>query len=124
VATLAELRYVLYETKGELTIVREPGGTEPDPDLVRAGLRDAAAYPSDPGRWSTLARRRPTSSTPTRHRSRLGRGRREGAHAPPLRQLPPPQWIDQHDAAAPPKVGPQSLPEELGNSVRRCSTPA
>jgi hypothetical protein len=48
VATLTELRYVLYEAKGEPTIVHEPGGT--DPDLVRAGLRDAAAYPSDPGR--------------------------------------------------------------------------
>jgi uncharacterized membrane protein YcaP (DUF421 family) len=50
VATLADLRYVLYEAKGELTIVRETGGTDPDPDLVRAGLRDAAAHPSEPGR--------------------------------------------------------------------------
>src|SRR4051794_30203363 len=45
VASIGELRYVLYETKGELTIVREPGAGVADPELVRAGLRDAAAYP-------------------------------------------------------------------------------
>lgn len=39
---LAELRYVLYETKGELTIVREDGGR--DGELVRSGLEDAAGY--------------------------------------------------------------------------------
>jgi uncharacterized membrane protein YcaP (DUF421 family) len=43
---LAGLRYVLYETKGELTIVREESG-EPDGPLVRSGLEDAAGYPSD-----------------------------------------------------------------------------
>jgi hypothetical protein len=42
---VADLRYVLYETKGELTIVREPGGGAPDPELVRVGLHAAAAYP-------------------------------------------------------------------------------
>jgi uncharacterized membrane protein YcaP (DUF421 family) len=38
---LDELRYVLYETKGELTIVRrdDVGG-----EIVEAGLRDAAGY--------------------------------------------------------------------------------
>jgi uncharacterized membrane protein YcaP (DUF421 family) len=46
VERIADLRYVLYETKGELTLVREDGATRPDPDLVRAGLRDAAGYPS------------------------------------------------------------------------------
>jgi uncharacterized membrane protein YcaP (DUF421 family) len=45
VASLSELRYVLYETKGELTIVREPGDGIPDPELVRIGLRDAADSP-------------------------------------------------------------------------------
>src|SRR3954471_7705788 len=43
VAELAELRYVLYETKGELTVVRETGAD--DPELVQAGLRDAAGFP-------------------------------------------------------------------------------
>ncbi|MGY1608446.1 YetF domain-containing protein [Geodermatophilus sp. SYSU D00700] len=42
---VGELRYVLYETKGELTVVRETG--EPDGALVRAGLADAAGF--DPG---------------------------------------------------------------------------
>jgi uncharacterized membrane protein YcaP (DUF421 family) len=42
---LGELRYVLYETKGELTVVREDG--QPDGGLVRTGLRDAAGY--EPG---------------------------------------------------------------------------
>jgi uncharacterized membrane protein YcaP (DUF421 family) len=41
VGRLGELRYVLYETKGELTVVRE-NGSDDDPELVRAGLRDAA----------------------------------------------------------------------------------
>lgn len=43
IADLADLRYVLYETKGELTVVRETGaGT--DGALVRAGLADAAGF--------------------------------------------------------------------------------
>ncbi|MFL6147470.1 MAG: DUF421 domain-containing protein [Pseudonocardiaceae bacterium] len=45
VASVSELRYVLYETKGELTIVREPGDGSPDSELVRIGLRDAADFP-------------------------------------------------------------------------------
>ena len=45
VGDLSELRYVLYETKGELTIVREPGREVPDSPLVRAGLQAAAAWP-------------------------------------------------------------------------------
>jgi uncharacterized membrane protein YcaP (DUF421 family) len=49
VGSVAELRYVLYESKGELTIVREPGAGAADPELVRAGLRDAAAYPPQDG---------------------------------------------------------------------------
>jgi uncharacterized membrane protein YcaP (DUF421 family) len=45
IGSVSELRYVLYETKGELTVVREPGGAAPDPELVRRGLQKAAAYP-------------------------------------------------------------------------------
>jgi uncharacterized membrane protein YcaP (DUF421 family) len=44
VGDLSELRYVLYETKGELTIVEERGDGERDAELVRIGLRDAAGY--------------------------------------------------------------------------------
>jgi uncharacterized membrane protein YcaP (DUF421 family) len=54
VARWADLRYVLYETKGELTVVRGDGTAGPDPELVRAGLEAAAGYrggtgPADPG---------------------------------------------------------------------------
>jgi len=44
VGSLSELRYVLYETKGELIIVREPGTDEPDPELVRIGLQEAVGF--------------------------------------------------------------------------------
>jgi uncharacterized membrane protein YcaP (DUF421 family) len=50
VGSLTELRYVLYETKGELTLVREPGPGTPDPELVTAGLRDAAGFVPADGR--------------------------------------------------------------------------
>lgn len=53
VGSLDELRYVLYETKGEFTLVPERGANEPDPALVRAGLEDAAGHTSrvrPPGR--------------------------------------------------------------------------
>jgi uncharacterized membrane protein YcaP (DUF421 family) len=46
VGELCEVRYVLYEAMGDLTVVREDGGTTPDTDLVRAGLRDAMAFPA------------------------------------------------------------------------------
>ncbi len=46
VQRLEDLRYVLYEPKGELTVVPETTG-EPDSDLVRIGLRTAADYPSE-----------------------------------------------------------------------------
>ena len=39
---LAGIRYVLYETKGQLTVVRDQPGNRPDPDLVARGVRDAA----------------------------------------------------------------------------------
>jgi uncharacterized membrane protein YcaP (DUF421 family) len=42
VRRLDELRYVLYETKGELTVVHE---TDPEGALVESGLRDAAGFP-------------------------------------------------------------------------------
>lgn len=45
VGDLAQVRYVLYETKGELTVVQEDGAA--DSDIVRRGLQDAADYPSD-----------------------------------------------------------------------------
>jgi uncharacterized membrane protein YcaP (DUF421 family) len=38
---LEDLRYVLYETKGELTVVRERSDAA-EPPLVRSGLEDAA----------------------------------------------------------------------------------
>ena len=43
VRELAELRYVLYETKGELTIVRE-SGQQPNGSLIEIGLADAAGF--------------------------------------------------------------------------------
>lgn len=45
VGSLSELRYVLYETKGELTIVKEAGHPDPSSELVQAGLADAADWP-------------------------------------------------------------------------------
>ena len=48
---LADLRYVLYETKGEPTVVRETGA-ETDGALVRAGLADAAGFDAQPQRTS------------------------------------------------------------------------
>lgn len=41
---LRELRYVLYETKGDLTVVRETSA-EPEPGLVRYGLEQASDWP-------------------------------------------------------------------------------
>jgi uncharacterized membrane protein YcaP (DUF421 family) len=47
VQRLEELRYVLYETKGELTIVREDeaAAAAAAGPLVESGLRDAAGWP-------------------------------------------------------------------------------
>lgn len=46
---LSELRYLLYETKGELTIVRESEITDDElPQLIRLGLHDATGFtPAD-----------------------------------------------------------------------------
>jgi uncharacterized membrane protein YcaP (DUF421 family) len=48
VGSLAEVRYVLYETKGELTIVPERGPDSPDPELVRIALRATPRRPANP----------------------------------------------------------------------------
>ena len=45
VRSLDELRYVLYEAKGEFTLVRENGAGEADSELVSIGLEDAAGQP-------------------------------------------------------------------------------
>jgi uncharacterized membrane protein YcaP (DUF421 family) len=39
------LRYVLYEPKGSITIVSNDTARDPEPQLVTAGLKDAAGYP-------------------------------------------------------------------------------
>jgi len=44
VRQLSDLRYVLYETKGELTIVHEDAPGVEDSQLVRVGLRDATGF--------------------------------------------------------------------------------
>lgn len=44
VGSLEELRYVLYETKGDLTIVRRETVDAEPPPLVATGLRDAAGF--------------------------------------------------------------------------------
>jgi uncharacterized membrane protein YcaP (DUF421 family) len=41
---IARLRYVLYETKGGLTVVPERGAQAPEPPLVQAGLDSADGY--------------------------------------------------------------------------------
>ena len=43
IGDVRELRYVLYETKGELTLVREDGSAG-DPPIVAGGLQDAAGF--------------------------------------------------------------------------------
>jgi uncharacterized membrane protein YcaP (DUF421 family) len=56
VRELVELRYVLYETKGELTVVRETG--DADGTLVRAGLDNAAGFVSQGDSSSAVQDRR------------------------------------------------------------------
>lgn len=48
VDSLSDVRYVLYESKGELTIVPERGFQVPDPDLVRIALDVTATQPHHP----------------------------------------------------------------------------
>jgi uncharacterized membrane protein YcaP (DUF421 family) len=45
VGALTDVRYVLYESKGELTIVPEHGPGTPDPELIRIALADRSAPP-------------------------------------------------------------------------------
>ena len=45
VLSLSDVRYVLYESKGSITVVRREVPADPDPELVRIGLSDAAGYP-------------------------------------------------------------------------------
>ena len=45
VFSLEEVRYVLYETKGSITVVTEDVAASPEPQLVRVGLEDASGYP-------------------------------------------------------------------------------
>lgn len=50
VFSLDGIRYVLYEVKGSITVVPEPGGPSTpgdraDPPLVEAGIEGAAGYP-------------------------------------------------------------------------------
>lgn len=54
VNSLADVRYVLYESKGELTIVPERGPQEPDSDLVRIALHQASPPPGHPGGTVTV----------------------------------------------------------------------
>lgn len=46
VGNVRDLRFVLYETKGDLTIVPRGDPEAPVPPLVRSGLRDAAGHRS------------------------------------------------------------------------------
>lgn len=45
ILSLDELRYVLYESKGAITVVPAQASVTGDPDLVRVAIRDAAGYP-------------------------------------------------------------------------------
>ena len=47
VNALADVRYVLYESKGDLTIVPERGPQAPDPELVEIALRKASGRTAD-----------------------------------------------------------------------------
>ena len=48
---LTRLRYVLYEAKGDLTVVPDPDAPDPEAPLVQAGLDSADGYQhrSNPG---------------------------------------------------------------------------
>jgi uncharacterized membrane protein YcaP (DUF421 family) len=47
VFAIEDARYVLYEPKGSITIVRREAPAHPEPELVRDGLEHAAGYPGD-----------------------------------------------------------------------------
>lgn len=44
VRSVEELRYVLYETKGDLTVVPKREDRDAEPPLIAAGLEDAAGF--------------------------------------------------------------------------------
>jgi uncharacterized membrane protein YcaP (DUF421 family) len=48
--SLDEVRYVLYEAKGDLTVVRDSTRNQADPRLIRQGLDDATDFSPDPPR--------------------------------------------------------------------------
>lgn len=56
VFTIEDVRYVLYEPKGSITVVRREVPAYPEPELVRDGLQRAAGYP-DEGALQGPARR-------------------------------------------------------------------
>ncbi len=45
VFAIEDVRYVLYEPKGTITVVRREVPADPEPELVREGLEHAAGYP-------------------------------------------------------------------------------
>ncbi len=45
VFAIEDVRYVLYEPKGSITVVLREVPAEPEPELVRDGLQHAAGYP-------------------------------------------------------------------------------
>lgn len=71
VRDLRDLRYVLYETKGDLTIVPERGAGQSDGPLVESGVRDAAGYePPQPGDDAVTSGPPPSPTRPNRRRRR------------------------------------------------------
>ncbi len=50
VSDLAEVRYALYETKGDLTVIWETAVAGDDPQFVVLALRDAAGFAEPPRR--------------------------------------------------------------------------
>jgi uncharacterized membrane protein YcaP (DUF421 family) len=59
---LAQVRYVLYESKGDLTVV--PQESKPVPPLARIGLEDAVGWtapPDQPGQDSATSPTTPTA---------------------------------------------------------------
>ncbi len=45
VFAIEDVRYLLYEPKGSITVVRRSVPADPEPELVRDGLEQAAGYP-------------------------------------------------------------------------------
>jgi uncharacterized membrane protein YcaP (DUF421 family) len=45
VFSLEHVRYVLYETKGSISVVHEEVPADPEPELIQAALEDGTGYP-------------------------------------------------------------------------------